>query len=150
MIMREVIECVTMNCGKRLASLPALRQQLWEHDRSCSNSIARQWHGRIRLLRPPAVAFSLTRSAGMAVGLALLRVCWSIQSQDGANDAEEITAVQALAQKAGLGEFSTSRTGAFSWSRQRARGLSQERALGSVNRCQWPFCRISEIGASIW
>ena len=46
---------------------------------------------------------------GMAVGLALPRVGWSIQSQDGANETEEIIAVQALAQKAGLGEFSTSR-----------------------------------------
>jgi Protein of unknown function (DUF1570) len=50
---------------------------------------------------------------GAAAGSALPSVGWSMQSKDGANEPDEISAVQALAKKAGLGPFSPSRTEHF-------------------------------------
>jgi hypothetical protein len=50
---------------------------------------------------------------GAVANSALPRVGWTMQSKDGANEADEISAVQALAKKAGLGPFSVSPTEHF-------------------------------------
>ncbi len=50
---------------------------------------------------------------GAAAGLVLPRVGWSKQSEEGPNEAKEISAVQALAKKVGLEPFSKSRTEHF-------------------------------------
>ena len=58
-----------------------------------------------RLAATSRRCFLTDAMVGMAVGLALPRVGWSIQSQDGADEAEEIIAVQALAKRPGWGSF---------------------------------------------
>jgi hypothetical protein len=50
---------------------------------------------------------------GAAASSATPRVGWSMQGKNGANEADEISAVQTLAEKAGLGPFSDSRTEHF-------------------------------------